>query len=341
MLVVGLETTNRCNLKCLHCLRDKEIPVHDLDIDVFNKLLREIKVFGQSWVGLTGGEPTLHPQFEYIIAALSNARISFNLVSNGWNFKEIMPVFLRDRGTIPKAITFSLDGAKEETHDKMRARQGSFRRVMEAVTLCRARMIPFTLQMSVCSLNEAEMEEMCFLAVKLGAASMYFNYIFPTPGLISRKLMKPPRDCESFLKKVHNLASAFRIPVFTNHQLGTRTTEKNFLYDCCYFAGNYVNVDCRSNVTFCCNLSTYSGAKDNKTDIIGSLKKESFVELYKKLLRVTYVFQVKRIEDVYNGRIPGSFGCLHCARYFKKTDWVNKFPQSEWCKFYGGKQQIG
>ena len=45
-------------------------------------------------------------------------------------------------------VTFSLDGAHEATHDRLRG-TGSFRRVMRAASLCVVKELPFSLSMVV------------------------------------------------------------------------------------------------------------------------------------------------------------------------------------------------
>ncbi len=329
MLRIGLETTNRCNLNCLHCVREKGLPVADLSVDILNNLIKEIKDFGLTLVSLTGGEPTMHPQFDSIIDILAKEDLSYTLVSNGWNFQKIYPVFLKNKKTVPRVINFSLDGAQEKTHDKMRGK-GSYRKVMQAIAICRAKRIPFSTQMVVCEFNENEMEQMCLLASKIGCSSLGFAYPFLTPNLVKDDLIKGPDHRKHFLKEVMRLSSAFRLPIFTSAQLGTVTDKNNYLFECFHLMGNSINIDCRGNLTFCCNLSTYAGSSGDKSDIIGSLEKESFSSLYKKYLKVLFNFKQDRVNSIKNNKMSemDNFGCMYCARYFHKLDWLKKFPKS-------------
>jgi len=70
-------------------------------------------------LSFTGGEPTMHPRFSEILKMAYESGYSFGFVTNGWNFPGIYKTLLpfREQFTV---VTFSLDGAKEETHDRLR-----------------------------------------------------------------------------------------------------------------------------------------------------------------------------------------------------------------------------
>ncbi len=69
---VILEVTRQCNLRCKHCL----IPHHlkdpssagFMDVGLARKVIREARSKGASIVGITGGEPLLHPRLHEIVS---------------------------------------------------------------------------------------------------------------------------------------------------------------------------------------------------------------------------------------------------------------------------------
>src|SRR6185295_17950959 len=110
---LSVELTNICNLHCSYCLRDEDAlyhsPANFFSPDLFNRILGEAREsLGITAVVFTGGEPTLHPEFERIleISASHNQRISF--VTNGWHFEKIWPMVLAQRDSISH-VAFSLD----------------------------------------------------------------------------------------------------------------------------------------------------------------------------------------------------------------------------------------
>lgn len=94
---LALITTTRCDLKCQHCLRGfpKERP--DFPIELLDKLLIEAIPFGVKHVGLTGGEPHLHPQFEQIVEKIVSYGYTWHFVSHGQRTEPYLPIMERYR----------------------------------------------------------------------------------------------------------------------------------------------------------------------------------------------------------------------------------------------------
>lgn len=70
--VLEIEITNRCNFNCLHCYPNAHPKHNDISIYLFKKILSEAKEMDVPMVILTGGEPTLHPEFEKMVQDLHN-----------------------------------------------------------------------------------------------------------------------------------------------------------------------------------------------------------------------------------------------------------------------------
>ena len=140
-----LHVTDRCQLNCDHCLRDPGAKPQDLELELIESILYQAKeLYGTHHAGLTGGEPTLHPQFYEIVDACVDRGYTWHIISNGERFDQVVQR-LAERPERLEALAmfnFSLDGATEETHDAIRE-TGSFRSVMQAATNCRARGIKF------------------------------------------------------------------------------------------------------------------------------------------------------------------------------------------------------
>jgi MoaA/NifB/PqqE/SkfB family radical SAM enzyme len=67
---IAIITTLKCDLKCEHCLRGYPKVRPDFPMELLDKLLSEVMPLGVCHVGLTGGEPCLHPQFEQMVEKL-------------------------------------------------------------------------------------------------------------------------------------------------------------------------------------------------------------------------------------------------------------------------------
>ncbi|MCZ6485584.1 MAG: radical SAM protein, partial [Acidobacteria bacterium] len=167
MARILLELTNRCNLSCHHCFDERHAGTGDLPLPIVQKVLQEGHQCGIDHVGFTGGEPTIHRKFPEILKLVSQAGYAFSFVTNGLNFSKIFPLLLRYRERL-QGVTFSLDGAREVTHDRLRGK-GSFRQVMRAASLCMMKELPFTLNMVLTRDNREEVGAMVSLAARLGS----------------------------------------------------------------------------------------------------------------------------------------------------------------------------
>lgn len=69
-----VELTSACDLRCRHCFGQfGPATRRDLPMKIVERLLREGRELGVYRIDLTGGEPTMHPLFDEIVAAIGNA----------------------------------------------------------------------------------------------------------------------------------------------------------------------------------------------------------------------------------------------------------------------------
>src|ERR1700733_9147148 len=72
---------NSCNLRCQGCWVDVEAPRQYLEFDTLNRLVKDAKRHGNSYFGILGGEPVLHPQLLDLLEAHPDAY--FQVFTNG------------------------------------------------------------------------------------------------------------------------------------------------------------------------------------------------------------------------------------------------------------------
>lgn len=128
-VVLNLELTYKCNLKCSHCYQTEsssELIKYNKDSYVdFFKIKKIIAImenkFDNFTVCLSGGEPTLHPNFIEIINILkeSKKKIEIILMTNGTTLDKLLN---KDNNLIEKIDTFkiSVDGFSKEIFEKIR-----------------------------------------------------------------------------------------------------------------------------------------------------------------------------------------------------------------------------
>lgn len=135
-LMVAWDVTNKCNLRCMHCLNRSGDPhYHDFDKELSTEealdVCRQIIEVNPYSICLCGGEPLLRPDFFDIVSALSPHIQNVNAVSNGFIVNNQMAEKIACSGI--KMFQISLDSANEEMHNQFRSNSDSFRRALNAI----------------------------------------------------------------------------------------------------------------------------------------------------------------------------------------------------------------
>ena len=133
-----------CNYRCVFCelpdrsVRRRKEGWKEFDTAGWRSVLRGFAALRTSGIGFTGGEPFLRKD----CADLLEHSLSLGMVTHVNTNAHLLDDALVDRlvGMGLDSVNVSLDGADAETHDRLRARPGSFERVTDRIAaLARAR----------------------------------------------------------------------------------------------------------------------------------------------------------------------------------------------------------
>ena len=128
-LVLMLEPSFRCNLKCAGCGRIREYKdIMDRSLSL-EECLASADEAGAPVVSLTGGEPLMLPQVDKIVDGLIRQKRFVNLCTNGLLLESSLAKFKPDPHLY---FVVHLDGLAE-THDKFACREGVFETALSAV----------------------------------------------------------------------------------------------------------------------------------------------------------------------------------------------------------------
>ena len=142
-----LSIINSCNLRCQGCWVDVE-EKDAIDLDTLNRTITDAKRHGNSFFGILGGEPFMHPQLLDLLAAHPDCY--FQLFTNGQFITESIAEHLRELGNATPLI--SIEG-REIVSDERRGRNGVFSKTMRGLENClRARLLT-GVATSVCQTN--------------------------------------------------------------------------------------------------------------------------------------------------------------------------------------------
>ena len=176
----GIELTNKCNFRCVHCYETVERESEEFQLFPTEKLLKTIDDFadmGVISVFLTGGEAMLRKDFDQIDKYLRKKGILTAILSNGSTITdEKCKMFQK---YMPRMIDISLYGASEETYVKVTGQKGMFQKVISNLKLLKKYNIPFQLKTVVLSVNRHELPMMKKIAQDFDVPFKFFTAIRP------------------------------------------------------------------------------------------------------------------------------------------------------------------
>lgn len=177
---IAWETTQKCNLRCVHCRCSSELDSSqgDFSTQEGKTLLGEIADFSKPVVVLSGGEPLMRPDIFELARFGSSRGLRMCMATNGSLVTEDT---CRDMaGADIKMVSLSLDGSSAAIHDDFRQCPGAFDGVVRAAELFRAHGQKFLINSSFTRRNQHDIAATFRLAKQLGATAWYLFMIVPT-----------------------------------------------------------------------------------------------------------------------------------------------------------------
>lgn len=177
-----ISVISSCQLRCQGCWVDVEAPSKSLSFDEMNRLLTDAKRHGNSYFGILGGEPFLHPQLLDIFAAHPDCY--FQVFTNGQLITDEVARELRRLGNVTPLI--SIEG-REITSDQRRGRLNVFNKTLAGLENCRRNRLLIGVATSVCQSNIEELVKEDWLR---GLIAMGVHYVwFHTYRVVGPKAM--------------------------------------------------------------------------------------------------------------------------------------------------------
>lgn len=130
--VAIFQLTNACNMRCKSCNSYNE-GRKEFDFRSFDKWVPIWKKAGIRALSLTGGEPTMHPNFVDIARRAKENGFIVHVASNGSRTKTLLKAL-----PYISALTISLDSISSEVHDAHRGGQ-VFDRAVKSLKECRGK----------------------------------------------------------------------------------------------------------------------------------------------------------------------------------------------------------
>lgn len=135
--ILQIEPTNVCNADCICCPSSRSSrPRGHMEFSLFRRIIDEASKIGVNSIFLfLHGEPMLHSKIVNMLRYIKMNGLSFHLTTNGITFDErkIRAIFRSgvDNGD---HVSFSIQGASKEVHDKI-TRRKSYEKVVNNIRL--------------------------------------------------------------------------------------------------------------------------------------------------------------------------------------------------------------
>lgn len=321
-MLLGFALTQHCNLRCPHCIRDDVTTPLWLDPALVRRVIGDARtLFGEVRVSLTGGEPTIHPQWDEVIDGFAEDAVSYRFVSNGWHMRRLMPSLDR---YAPAHVRLSLSGGTAETHDTDRGRD-SFRRVLLAVALLTSREIPTSLSLVIDRRDRHQLRLTADLAESLGCVALSYILPQPVPGSVARDSDLAPHEWIDVRREVLALAAEPGRRTALQLDYGAPSDEAEKVCDT--FTRERVYVDAHGRLSLCCQLSEYGGGEG---DVIADLGRESLLDAWPRYLVALDAQQARSRPSPDGGDAFHAFPCIRCARSMGKMEWIRPYSSSAW-----------
>lgn len=212
------ELTLACNLRCGHCgsdagtARGRELTTAEC-LDVVDQLAE----LDCRLITLSGGEPTLRPDWDEIARGAARRGVTVNMVSNGTTFTADLAARVAASGLANVGI--SVDGP-ERLHDQVRG-PGTFRRTAQGIAELRRAGVPVSLLTHLDRGTAATLEEMHALAVELGAVAWRVQLGKPMGRLCeNRERLLDPFDLLTVLPRLAAIKQSSPIHVDVGDSVG-------------------------------------------------------------------------------------------------------------------------
>ncbi len=209
---------NSCNLRCQGCWVDVAAERNSIDIAAMNRLISEAKAHGNSFFGILGGEPFMHPQLLELLAAHPDCY--FQVFTNGQFITDKVAAELRRLGNVTPLI--SIEG-NEVVSDQRRGNKEVFNRTLRGLDNCLEQGILTGVATSVCQTNIDELLTEAWLQklIDRGVHYVWYHTYRPVgPKMNAQLALRPEQlvQVRKFIVEMRAKMPIAMIDAYYDHQ---------------------------------------------------------------------------------------------------------------------------
>ncbi|MCZ2340636.1 MAG: radical SAM protein, partial [Bacteroidales bacterium] len=203
-----ISVINSCNLRCQGCWVDVASPRSMIDKATLNRTIRDAKRHGNSYFGILGGEPFMHPDLLDVFDAHPDCY--FQVFTNGQFITPKVARRLNQAGNVTPLI--SVEGT-ELVSDERRGRNEVLRKTLAGIENCRKHGIIIGVATSVCRSNIDDLltEQWLRKLIDMGVHYAWFHTYRPVGPKPTVELALTPDQIVQVRKFVVTMRS--RLPI--------------------------------------------------------------------------------------------------------------------------------
>lgn len=188
---IYLSILNSCNLRCQGCWVDVDKPQVKIDLDDLNKLVNDAKAHGNSFFGILGGEPFMHPELMDFLA--EHPDCFFQVFTNGQMITEKKAKQLRQLGNATPLI--SIEGTEIVANER-RGGKDVLNRTLRGLDHCLENRILTGVATSLCQTNIDDLltEDWLRSLIKRGVHYAWYHTYRPVGPNIHEELALTPEQ---------------------------------------------------------------------------------------------------------------------------------------------------
>lgn len=188
---IYLSILNSCNLRCQGCWVDVDKPQVKIDLEDLNKVVIDAKQHGNSFFGILGGEPFMHPELLDFLA--EHPDCFFQVFTNGQMITEKKAKQLRQLGNATPLI--SIEGTEVVANER-RGGKDVLNRTLRGLDNCLNNKILTGVATSLCQTNIDELltEDWLRSLINRGVHYAWYHTYRPVGPKIHEELALTPEQ---------------------------------------------------------------------------------------------------------------------------------------------------
>jgi len=275
--VATWEITLKCNLNCLHCGsfagRNR---LDELSNKETIKLCNDLSDLGFKGITLMGGEVFLRKNWFEISKEIKDCGMALSIITNGY-FKP--DKFISDLSDVEvDCLLVGMDGATEETHDKIRNKKGCFKKSVNFVKKAKQENLPAGIITTVHTMNFSELPQIHEF-VKKEKIIWQIQHAIPL-GRFPKELLVSKEQYYTlglYIKKLQNNYKGEKVPYIGNHNFGFYSKKIGNIsplsdWEGCIAGKSIIGIQSNGNIKGCLALS------DNFIE--GNIRKRSIKKIW-------------------------------------------------------------